>query len=397
MRSPWNGSRQTALVGGLALALVATMAGCAGDDGTQTESDGTQTEVEGGGDFEAVNLQYANPASEADAQAFDGTVRVWMEEVAELTGGNVTFNSAHGGSLLGLGDMMSGVGDGLSDLGSAQLSTDPATFPTWALAGIHDPEIGTQMSAYDQTMITRILISEQDQLQTELESANLQYIFSIASSPHHLLTKEPLGSLADLEGRTIRTYGSFMPILFQSVGASTVNMPSDELYTAMERAVVDGAYSLPAFFLSSSMGEVAQQLTLVGEGTTPPLNAGYHLTMNLDAWDGLNTDTKRAFLEAGRVAEVEYSRDAVPADEEDAISALETEFDVTVMEMSQSDIDTWSEQFPDVWSEFAADLDGQGLPGTELVDRYLELAAMDTAELEGLYNTVWDERIASVE
>lgn len=384
MQSPWK-SRPAVLAGLLVLGVAASLTGCAETD-----------PGEGASEFDSITLQYANPASEKDAQAFAGTVSVWMEEVAELTGGAVEFNSAHGGSLLGLGDMMKGVGDGLSDLGSAQLSTDPASFPSWALAGIHDPEIGTQMSAYDQTMITRIMLTEFEQLQKELDNSNLQYIFSIASSPHHLLTKEPLSSLSELEGRTIRTYGAYMPTLFQSVGASTVNMPSDELYTAMERSVVDGAYSLPAFFRSSSMGEVAKQLTLVGNGTTPPLNAGYHLTMNRDAWDGLGTATKKAFLEAGRVAEVQYSKDSVPADEKEAVDAMAEEFNVDIVEMSKADIESWSEQFPDVWADLAEDLDGQGLPGTDMVKRYKQLAAMSTEEIEALYADAWDTLLESV-
>jgi len=375
-----------ALVAGLlVIGVAASISGCAASN-----------PGEEAGDFDSVTLQYANPASEKDAQAFAGTVSVWMDEVAQLTDGAVQFNSSHGGSLLGLGDMMKGVGDGLSDLGSAQLSTDPAAFPSWALAGIHDPEVGTQMTAYDQTMITRIMLTEFDQLKKELDDSNLQFIFSIASSPHHLLTKEPLSALSDLQGRTIRTYGSFMPTLFQSVGASTVNMPSDELYTAMERSVVDGAYSLPAFFLSSSMGEVAKQLTLVGNGTTPPLNAGYHLTMNKDVWDGLSAATKKAFLEAGRTAEVQYSKESVPADEKKAIDAMASDFNVDVVEMSESDIDVWSEKFPDVWADLAKDLDGQGLPGSDMVKRYKELAAMSTEEIEVLYAEAWDTLLQSI-
>ncbi len=377
------------LMAALALGLTASLVGCATGGEAQEPGDASE--------FESITLQYANPASEKDAQAFAGTVSVWMDEVAKLTDGQVTFNSAHGGSLLGLGEMMEGVGDGLSDLGSAQLSTDPASFPSWSLAGIHDPEIGSRITAYEQTMMTRILLTEFEQLQTELSNANLQFIFSIASSPHHLITKNEISGLADLEGMTIRTYGSYMPILFESVGANTVNMPSDELYTAMERSVVDGAYSLPAFFLSSSMGEVSKQLTLVGSGTTPPLNAGYHLTMNKDAWEDLSTATKRAFMEAAKIAEVQYSKDSVPADEKRAIDALEADFGMTIAEMSQSDIDTWSEKFPDVWSDLAAELDAQGLPGTELVERYQELAALDTAELEALYEQAWESVMEGLE
>lgn len=372
------------LGGLLALGLTISLAAC------------TPSESNGGDDAQPITLQFANPASEADPQAYAGTVAIWMDEITKATDGQVSFNTAHGGSLLGLGEMMKGVGDGLSDLGSAQLSTDPATFALWSMSGIHDPAISTGLSAYDQTMITRILLNEFDDLDGELTNANLKFIFSIASSPHHLITKEPVDRITDLEGRTIRTYGSYLPILFESVGANTVNMPSDELYTAMERGVVEGAYSLPAFFLSSSMGEVANYLTLVGNGTTPPLNAGYHLTMNLDKWNALSPELKRVFLEAARHAEVDYSRDRVPNDESRAIDGLRDDFGVTVSNLAQAEIDAWSDVFPDVWASLASDLDGQGLAGTQLVERYLELAALSAAERQSLYDAAWDAMLQSV-
>jgi TRAP-type C4-dicarboxylate transport system substrate-binding protein len=144
------------------------------------------------------------------------------------------------------------------------------------------------------------------------------------------------------------------------------------------------------------MGEVTSFLTRVGPGTTPPLNAGYHLTMNLDKWNELSTDLKLDFLEAARLAEVGYARDIVPRDETLAIEGLADEFGVEVLEMPQSEIDAWADVFPDVWGPLAADLDGQGLDGTRLVNRYIELTALSTEELESLYDAAWEEIMESV-
>lgn len=395
-RLPFLFNRAPILGGLLALGLTVSLSGCSPADvatngGANDEVDEITEEQ-----VESVILQFANPGSESDPQSYAGTVAVWMEKVQESTDGAVSFNVAHGGSLLGLGDMMSGVGSGLSDLGSAQLSTDPATFPLWSMSGIHDPAVSTGLTAFDQTMITRILLRDFTELEGELTNANLKLVFSIASSPHQLITKEPVNQLSDLQGRTIRTYGSFLPILFESAGANTVNMPADELYSAMERGAVEGAYSLPAFFLASSMGEVTNYLTLVGNGSTPPLNAGYHLTMNLDQWNELSVDHKRAFLEAGREAEIQYSRDSVPQDEATAIEGLSNDFGLEISDLPQSEIDLWSEAFPDVWGPLAEDLNSQGLSGTAVVDRYLELAALSTAELEVLYDEAWEGVLASI-
>lgn len=343
----------------------------------------------GDGGFDSVTLQYANPVAEADAQAFAGTVGPWSELVAEKTDGAFAIDAAHGGSLLSHPDMPRGISDGLTDLGSVQLSIDPSTFPLWSISGLHDPGIGTELSAFQQTMITRLMLEKVPALQEELDEANMTMLFSIASSPHHLITRDEISGLDDLRGKDIRTYGEFMPKLFESVGANPVSMPPDEAYTGLDRGVVDGAFSLPAAFVTLGWYEVTKQVTTVGNGTTPPLNAGFQLAINTDTWDGLPDNTKLAMLEAAREVEREYAAEKVPELESEALTTME-EAGLTVTEMSAEDVAAWSEAYPDVWTEFADRMDDEGLPGTEFVEAYLELAALDPAELEAQYDAQWE-------
>lgn len=368
-----------------AVAISVGLTACGGGGG----DDGS-----GSGDIEEVTLQYANPVAEGDAQAFAGTVGPWIELVSEKTDGAVTVDVAHGGSLLSHTDMAQGIGDGLADLGSTQLSIDPSAFPMWSISGMHDPGVGTRVNAFQQTMITRLLMSEVPALAEEMEAANIKMLFSIASSPHHLLTREPIDGLGDLDGKQIRTYGGFMPGLFESVGSVPVTLPPDEAYTALDRGVVDGAYSLPAGFVTLGWYEVASQVTLVGNGTTPPLNAGFQLAVNADVWEGLADGTKVAMLEAAREMERQYSEVDVPEDEQAALDTMEEE-GLIVAEMSESDVERWSDAYPDTaWTEFADRMEAEGKPGEQFVDTYMELIDLDPEELEERYNALWDDMLA---
>ena len=340
-----------------------------------------------------VTFEYANPVAEGDPQAYGKTVGPWMELVTAASGGAITFNSSHGGSLLTHPDMFEGVGGGLADLGSAQLSLNPSGFPLWVLSGMHDPEVGSRINAYQQTMITRLMMAAVPELEGELEASNIKMLFSIASSPHHLLTSFPFSTLDDLSGKQIRTYGRFMPTLFESAGATPVTLPPNELYSAMDRGVVDGAYTLPAAFVGLGIYEVAEQLTLVGNGTTPPLNAGFHLTINRDVWESLDDRVKVIMLEAAREMERRYSETDVPSDEAAAIVTMR-EAGLTIAEMSDADIARWSAQYPDLWTPFAAELEAAGLAGDRLVSTYLELVTLSPAEIESRYNALWDAMIA---
>lgn len=342
---------------------------------------------------EERSFVYANPVAEADVQGYAETARVFIEAVEEATDGKVTFKVTHGGGLLSHSDMMDGVGSGIADMGSAQLSVDPSGFPLWSLSGIHDPVVGTRLGAYEQTMVTRLMMDAVPALAEELERANLHMLFAIASPAHNLILAEPIEGLADLEGMQIRTYGQYMPRLFEAVGSTPVNIPPDELYTALDRGVVDGAYTQASFLRDIGAHEVAEQWMYVGEGTTPPLTVGYHSTINLDVWEGLSDEMKVIMLEAAREAEKHFAGNFIEKDLKEAVEFFR-EYGLEISSMSEEDRDEWASKSPDMFGELASQLDSQGLPGAELVENYLAFTEMPAEEIERRYNELWDKMIA---
>ncbi len=347
-------------------------------------------------EVESKTFVYANPVAESDVQGYAETARHFIEQVETATDGKVTFNVTHGGGLLSHSDMMEGVGGGLADMGSAQLSVDPSAFPLWSLSGIHDPVVGTRLSAYEQTMVTRLMMDAVPELAEELERANLRMMFAIASPAHNLILAKPIKGLADLEGMQIRTYGQYMPRLFEAIGATPVNIPPDELYTALDRGVVDGAYTQASFLRDIGAHEVAKQWMYVGEGTTPPLTVGYHSTMNLDVWEGLSDELKVIMLKAARDAEKHFSKDFISGDLEAAVEFFR-DYGLEITEMSAEDREQWAERAPDMFGQLAERLNSEGLPGTKLVETYLEFTEMPGEEIEKRYNELWDRMIAQYE
>ena len=190
----------------------------------------------------------------------------------------------------------------------------------------------------------------------------------------------------------IRTYGQYMPRLFEAVGATPVNAPPDELYTALDRGVVDGAYTQPAFLRDIRAYEVASQWMSVGDGATPPLNAGIHATINNDVWESLSDELKVIMLKAARETERYFAGDFMPNDLEDAVE-LFRENGLEISEMSEEDLAEWAARSPDMFSELAETLNSQDLPGTRLVEQYIEFTTMPSEEIERRYNEMWDRMI----
>jgi TRAP-type transport system periplasmic protein len=96
-----------------------------------------------------------------------------------------------------------------------------------------------------------------------------------------LFLTKPIKTVADLNGMKIRVSPTNVPFM-KAVGAVPIQMPPADVYTAMERGVVDG-YILPAHTIRD-FGLVKPSKYLVFPGVYQPCHA---LLVNLDAWKKL--------------------------------------------------------------------------------------------------------------
>jgi TRAP-type transport system periplasmic protein len=92
---------------------------------------------------------------------------------------------------------------------------------------------------------------------------------------------KPIKAVADFNGMKIRVSPTNVPFM-KAVGATPVQMPPSDVYTAMERGVVDG-YILPAHTIRD-FGLVKPSKYLVFPGAYQPVHS---LLVNLDAWKKL--------------------------------------------------------------------------------------------------------------
>jgi TRAP-type C4-dicarboxylate transport system substrate-binding protein len=93
----------------------------------------------------------------------------------------------------------------------------------------------------------------------------------------------------DLTGVKMRATGTYRP-LFRALGASTINIKSSEVYTAMQRGTV-GGFGFPA------VGSVPNGFHKVANYRITPMyyQSNDVVTVNLDVWDGL-TRAQKDFL-----------------------------------------------------------------------------------------------------
>ncbi|MBL1422576.1 MAG: TRAP transporter substrate-binding protein DctP [Alphaproteobacteria bacterium] len=125
---------------------------------------------------------------------------------------------------------------------------------------------------------------------------NLKLLANVAvgSSGYHCYLREPLNAEGNWSGRKIRGVSTYVPVI-EALGGAAVNTAMGEVYSGLERGVVDGACAPQSVYRATKHFEVAKYRT---EPTFGQLVS--YIAMNLDTWNGLS-DTQKAAVEAAAI------------------------------------------------------------------------------------------------
>ena len=150
--------------------------------------------------------------------------------------------------------------------------------------------------------------------------------------------KAPVSAEGDFKGRKIRGTPSYHSLI-RLLGGAPVVLPIPEVYSSLEKGVIDGAASPVVSLLGYKWYEVAKYVTQPSFGYTHQL-----MLMNLNTWKGLSPADQKLLLDAGRkMEEVWYEKYTGMADQE--IKDLQAK-GVTLTKLGPS-----REKLNQVWAE----------------------------------------------
>jgi TRAP-type mannitol/chloroaromatic compound transport system substrate-binding protein len=133
----------------------------------------------------------------------------------------------------------------------------------------------------------------------------------------HIMLRQPIGPSGDLQGRKIRGTVTYNGV-FQYLGATPVVLPGGEIYTALEKGVVDGAGWPVIGMFDYRWYEVAKYVTRPQFGMLT-----YPIFFNLNAWNRLTSEQKEIMLQEGRKAEDAFYVEWVKLASEEAAKLAE--------------------------------------------------------------------------
>lgn len=176
---------------------------------------------------------------------------------------------------------------------------------------------------------------------------NIHYLCKVGSGEgylYQLYSNFEIKSLADFKGKTFRVAPVYVPLL-KKLGAGSVSMPPGEIYTAMERGVVDG-FGWPTLgVLDFSWYEVTKYR--IDPGFYP---VGLGIFLNLDKWNKLPADIRKEI--EGIALSIEKTAYAYYSEKAAAETAGIVKKGMKIMNLSTADAKTFVDiAFEEGWAD----------------------------------------------
>lgn len=212
----------------------------------------------------------------------------WQELIKQKTGGKVEFLNTFAGGLLQEHEIFRGIESGIADIAWYPVNPrDGFVLNTiFLLPFLEWPSRGKALTIYEQ------LLDKFPAVREEWKTVKLLSISFMLPTHFHMAIEKVLKRPEDIRKHKIATTGEHTHII-KALGATPVEIPIGDWYTALERKIVDGC--LNHFGVAYTFGflELLKTHTVFGDGginITPVF-----MIMNKQTWEKLPREIQAVF------------------------------------------------------------------------------------------------------
>ena len=132
---------------------------------------------------------------------------------------------------------------------------------------------------------------------------NVHPVNLLLGYPYPIVGVKPINTVADVKGLKMRAPGGMYAKAVDMMGGVSVSMTTAELYTSLQRGIVEGGIIGEEDFVSYRYYELAKYVTRVDMGTT-----GGPIVVNMQVWEKLPKDIQNIIHQAGKEAQDNVER-----------------------------------------------------------------------------------------
>src|SRR5699024_9672790 len=215
----------------------------------------------------------------------DFIIDVWIPEIEKQTDNRVKVNTNMGGSLFDTSEALAGVEDGLADI--AMISPEP--YPNRMFA--HKIFQLFPKAAKEWENLRQIYSESFEEIPIlkdgGVEDYNQKLLLTLAPSPLVFGATYEFDGLEDVSGNKWRAAHEIHLNSLANMGAETVSVPWEEVYTALQTNVTNGVVTNFDGYDTHKFYEVAENALVAPELW---YSTAHMHTINMNTWDELPED-----------------------------------------------------------------------------------------------------------
>ncbi|WP_137391581.1 C4-dicarboxylate TRAP transporter substrate-binding protein [Rhodoligotrophos defluvii] len=215
----------------------------------------------------------------------------FAKDIAKVSNGEITFKVFLGGVLVPPRASLSAIGDNIAQLGYFAGTYTPKELPVANLVASLAFE-STDMVA-QVLAVTEFSFTNEAQLK-EWKDNKVVFGGGFSTPPYNLFCTTEVKTLADMAGKRVRMPGGVYERWARFVGATPVNISSNEMYTGLEKGALDCAGNSNDALKSHSLWEVAKFANMVRAGV---YFSGAMYGLNPGFWAGLTPEQRKVMLD----------------------------------------------------------------------------------------------------
>lgn len=207
----------------------------------------------------------------------------WAERVKRMTNGRVTIEMLPVNSIVKHTETLDAISAGILDGHVTATGYFSGKDPAFGL-------LGNTVGAWSDPNEMLLFIEHgggKELYEELLAPYGVQFIGASATGLEAFVSKVPLDSVADLKGLKLRAPEGLVQAVFAAAGASPVNLPGSEVYTSLDKGVIDAAdYTVFSTNQQQGMHKIAKHPVYPGFHSLPVID----VSMNKKEWDSMPAD-----------------------------------------------------------------------------------------------------------
>jgi len=308
-----------------------------------------------------LNFAISDPGTHYEVK---GVYEVWAKEVEKRTEGRVKINVYPGETLGKQVEQYDLILKGAAQLTILVGPQYPGRFPLTDVFNL--PFLIPPDGPNSPSKAIRDMVHEKYLIPIYFKDVKILWKGRFQPNVIHM-AKRPVRALNDIKGQIIGfPGGKIIPAYIKALGASPEQSPSPEVYTNLEKGIINGQILPFETQMAFKLSEVAKFVTMTNQGS-----AAKCLAMRLQTWNSLPPDIQKIIQDLNpwtedllyKVNQAAFQR----------VSGLSKQAGVDIIELSPEERARWDEATKSVEKNWFAEMDAKGLPATAMYNDILKM------------------------